>query len=117
MTWKLAADVVVVLHLLWIAFIIGGALVGRRVRWVKWAHIGALTFSVLLQAFGWICPLTSLEHWLRRRHDPALAYSGDFIAHYAERLVYLEAPRSAVFLVTLLIVGLSAWAYWPRARR
>lgn len=117
MIWKLAADVVVLIHLLWIVFIIGGALVGRWVRWVKWTHIVALTFSVLLQAFGWICPLTYLENWLRRRHDPSLAYSGDFIAQYAERLVYLQAPRPAVFVVTLLIVALSAWAYWPRARR
>ncbi len=116
MTWKLAADFVVLLHLLWIVFIIGGAVIGRWVRWVKWTHIGALTFSVLLQGFGWICPLTHLENWLRRRHDPSLAYSGDFIAQYAERLVYLQGPRPAVFFVTLVIVALSAWAYWPRAR-
>ena len=117
MTWKLAADVVVLIHLLWIVFIIGGALLGRRVRWVKWVHIAALTYSVVLQAFGWICPLTHLENWLRRQHDPSLTYSGDFIAQYANQLVYLQAPRSVIFLITLLIVALSAWAYWPGPRR
>lgn len=117
MAWKLAADLVVLVHLLWIVFIIGGAVIGRRVRWVRWAHLAALAYSVLLQAFGWICPLTYLENWLRRRHDPSLAYAGDFIAQYAERLVYLQVPRPAVFLVTLAIVALSAWAYWPSARR
>ncbi len=116
MVWKVAADVVVVVHLLWIAFIIGGALIGRRLAWVMWVHIGALIFSVLLQVFGWICPFTYLEVWLRLQHDPALSYTGAFIAHYAERLVYLRTSREAVLIGTLLVVVLSAWAYWPRIR-
>lgn len=117
MAFKLAADAVVVLHLLWIVFIVGGALIGRRIAWLKWLHVGALVFSVCLQVFGWICPLTYLEVWLRRRHDPTLGYTGDFVAHYAEHLVYLPAPREVVFLVTLAVVGLSAWAYRPRPRQ
>ena len=116
MAWKLAADFVVLIHLLWIVFIIGGALIGRRVRWIKWVHIAALTFSIPLQVFGWVCPLTFLENWLRHRHHPSLSYSGDFIAQYADRLVYLQAPRSVIFVITLIIVALSAWAYWPRQR-
>lgn len=113
---KLAADIIVVIHLLWILFIMFGALIGRLVTWVKWLHVGALTFSICLQLFDWICPLTYLEVWLRQRHDPALGYEGDFLAHYAERLVYLQAPREAVLMVTLAVVGLSAWAYLPRGR-
>ena len=111
--WTLAADFVVVIHLLWIAFLIGGAMIGRRIVWVKWLHGGALTFSLLLQAFHWICPLTFLEVWLRRQADSGGGYPGDFLAHYAERLVYLSAPPPAVFCATVLIVCLSLWAYWP----
>ena len=117
MGWKLAADFVVLTHLLWILFIIFGALIGCQFVWVKWLHIGALIFSVLLQLFRWICPLTYLEIWLRRQHDPSLAYAGDFIAHYAERLVYLQVSRWAVLGVTFVVVGLSVWAYWPRKRK
>ncbi len=109
--WKLAADLTVLSHLLWILFIIFGALIGRRTAWVKWLHVGALVFSLLLQLFRWTCPLTYLEVWLRRRHDQSLGYSGDFLAHYAERLVYLQVSPPVVFLATLLVVGLSAWAY------
>ncbi|MDA2911856.1 DUF2784 domain-containing protein [Nitrospiraceae bacterium AH_259_D15_M11_P09] len=117
MAWKITADVIVVVHFLWILFIICGALIGRWVRWVKWLHVGALAFSVCLQLFQWTCPLTYLEVWLRQRHDPALGYVGDFLAHYAERLVYLPAPRGVVFAVTLLVVGVTVWAYWPRSQR
>ena len=111
MLFKVAADLVVVFHLLWILFLIFGAFIGRHVPWIKWLHLGALTFSVLLQLFHWTCPLTFLEVWLRHRHDPDLGYSGDFLASYAERLVYVPISPSIILLATVAVVGLSAWAY------
>jgi hypothetical protein len=117
MLWRLAADLVVIGHLIWILFLIGGAMIGRRIRWIRWLHIAALTFSLLLQVFRWICPLTHLEVWLRRQADPSSGYPGDFLAHYAERVVYWSVPPWAVLLATVLIAGLSLWAYWPRSSR
>ena len=117
MFWKALADLVVVLHLCWILFIIFGALLGRRIQWVKWLHIGALIFSVGLQVFQWTCPLTWVEVWLRQQHAPGLGYTGDFLAHYAERLVYLQAPPDLVLGVTLVIIGFTTWAYWPQSSK
>ena len=116
MAWKLVADVVVLIHLFWIGFILFGALVGRRHRWAKWLHVGALAFSLCLQLFHWVCPLTYLEVWLRRQHDPALTYTGDFLAHYAERLVYLQLSPPVVLGATVLVIGLSVWAYATKQR-
>lgn len=117
MLFKVAADLVVLFHLLWILFLIFGALAGRRLVLVKWLHLGALTFSVSMQLFHWTCPLTYLEVWLRHRHDPAVGYSGDFLAHYAEQLVYLRIAPSLVLVATLVVVGCSTWAYWPRRKQ
>jgi hypothetical protein len=116
MGYKIAADLIVVIHLAWILFLIFGALVGRYITWVKWLHIGGLVFSLLLQIFSWYCPLTYLEAWLRARHDPSLSYTGSFIAYYAERLVYLEISRAAVFVLTLLVVGGSAFLYLQKPK-
>lgn len=113
MVWHLLADLVVGLHLLWILFLILGALPGRRLPWVKVLHLAALAFSLALQLFGWICPLTRLEVWLRAQGDPASGYAGDFLAHYAESLVYLQLPPAVVLAATVVIASLSAWAYWP----
>jgi hypothetical protein len=115
MSWTIAADLVVAVHLLWILFLIFGALAGRRVAWVKWLHVGALAFSVALQVFRWSCPLTLLEVWLRNRALPEQGYAGDFLAHYAQELVYLAVPAPVVFGGTLVIVAASWYAYRPSA--
>jgi hypothetical protein len=106
-----AADAVVILHLLWIVFLILGALPGRRWAWVKWMHIASLAFSVALQVFSWICPLTYLEIWLRTLGG-AQPYEGTFIRHYVEQIVYAEIPRVALLIGTLVVVVFSAWMYF-----
>lgn len=114
---SLLADAVVVFHLLWILFLIFGALLGGRIAWVKWLHLAALAYSLAMQAFHWICPLTLIELWLRRAHDPTGGYVGGFIGHYAQRLVYAPVPGEFLFVATLLIVGLTLWIYFgPRSR-
>jgi hypothetical protein len=114
MIYKIAADIAVAIHLGWILFLIFGALIGRYRPWVKWLHIGGLAFSLALQIFSFYCPLTYLEVWLRSQHDPALAYTGSFIAHQAERLVYLELSRSAVLAGTVVLVLFSGGWYLKR---
>ena len=106
------AEAVVFLHLLWILFLIFGALAGRYLRWVKILHLGGLIYSLLLQGCGWICPLTTLEVWLRQRQAPASVYGGGFIQHYVEKIVYLDAPPGYILLGTLCVLAFSAWIYW-----
>ncbi|MBI3610909.1 MAG: DUF2784 domain-containing protein [Nitrospirae bacterium] len=110
--YSLAADVVVAIHFGWILFLIGGAFIGRRVRWVMWTHVAALGYSILLQFFSWICPLTYLEFWLRRRSSSSRHYSGSFIVHYMERWVYMEIPRSLLLVLTGIVIGISAVVYY-----
>ncbi|MGQ9510015.1 MAG: DUF2784 family protein, partial [Thermodesulfobacteriota bacterium] len=70
MVYKILADIVVIIHLLWIIFLILGSFWGRQRRWVKIFHLFGLSFALLLQTFGWYCPLTYLEAWLRTKHHP-----------------------------------------------
>jgi len=111
MIYRILADIVVLLHFLWILFLFWGALWGRRTKAIRIIHLSGLFFALIIQVFGWYCPLTYLEVWLRSRHDPGLAYTGAFIVHYVERVVYLELPRLFIFVLTLLLVGLNALFY------
>lgn len=116
MPYRIAADLVVLVHFLWIVFLTCGVFIGRRTRWVRNLHIAGLLAALVIQLKGWYCPLTYLEIWLRRMHDPAVAYSGSFIIHYLERLVYLDVRLETVLILTLVLVIFSVAVYARRPR-
>ncbi len=109
--YLIAADIVVFLHFLWIIFLIVGALWGRSYPWIKRIHIGGTLFALLIHIAGWYCPLTYLEVWLRRLHDPSQSYAGSFITHYIEKIVYIDLPLKIIFIMTIFLALLSAWMY------
>ena len=111
MLHKIFADFVVFVHFLWILFLIFGALLGVRNKAIKYIHVSGLLFAILIQIFGWYCPLTHLEFWLRSRHNPSIAYAGSFIIHYMERLVYLEISQTGILLATIGLVIFNSWLY------
>ncbi|MEJ2697302.1 MAG: DUF2784 domain-containing protein [Candidatus Sulfobium sp.] len=116
MVYKILADAVVMVHFFWILFLIFGAVPGVRWKAVKIIHVSGLAFAVVIQAFGWYCPLTDLEVWLRSKQNPSATYTGSFIVHYAEKLVYIELPPTVILAGTVLVVCFSAWMYL-RSRR
>jgi len=116
-TYKLLADAVVLLHLAWIVFLFIGALWGRKYKAVRIIHLGGLSFAILSEIMDWICPLTHLEAWLRSRHDPTLTYTGSFIAHYVEELIYIDISRTIVFVLTILLVFFNLWLYLRENKR
>lgn len=116
MRYKVAADFVVFIHFLWIIFLMFGAFIGRKFLPIKIIHIAGLVFSVIMQIFGWYCPLTHLEIWLRGRHDTTLSYSGSFIVHYIEKIVYIELSTWIIFGFTLVLVGTSAYIYLMKGK-
>ena len=55
-------------------------------KWI-WVHLPAVGWAVLLELFGWICPLTPLENWFREQAG-ALSYEQNFIEHYLLQVIY-----------------------------
>ena len=117
MLYKLAADFIVTVHFLWVVFIIFGVFIGRKIRVLKLLHIAGLIFAVIIQIFGWYCPLTHLEVWLRQKHDPLLTYKGSFLIHYIEKIVYLELAPATIFVLTIILISVSAFVYMKESRK
>jgi len=111
MLYKILADIVVVTHFLWILFLFFGGFWGVKNKAVKIFHISGLFFALLIQIFDWYCPLTHLEVWLRSKHNPTITYTGSFIIHYVEKIVYIEISRFLLILFTILLCGINAWFY------
>jgi hypothetical protein len=126
--YQLLANGVLVLHLGVVLFVIGGLLlvvVGNLCHW-RWvnrlwfriAHLAAIAIVVAESWFGIMCPLTSLESWLRSKTGAAPASQG-FIEHWVEFLLYYDAP-TWVFTLAYTTFGLlvaAAWWYFPPERR
>jgi hypothetical protein len=116
MVYKTLADFFVAIHFLWIIFLFLGSLWGRRNKAVKIFHLSGLVFALIIQIFSWYCPLTYLEVWLRSKHDLTLTYTGSFIIHYVERIIYIELSRHLIFILTLFLCGFNAWFYLRKKR-
>lgn len=120
--YQLLADVVLALHFAIVVFVGGGLVViivgnllGWRwvnALWFRLAHLAAITIVVMEAWFGAICPLTSLEMWLRAKAH-ASTYSGSFVEHWLQRLLYYEAP-AWVFTLGYSLFGLLVVATWWR---
>lgn len=107
MVYTLLADLVLLLHLCFVLFVAcGGVLVLRRPRLAR-LHLPAALWGVVIELKGWVCPLTYLENRLRRLGGES-GYSGSFIEHYLEPVIYplgLTRERQIVIGVLLLLVN------------
>ena len=114
------ADLVVILHCLFVFFaVLGGLLVFRRRRWA-WFHIPAFLWAGFIELTGGICPLTPLENSLRTLGGAA-TYRGDFIDRYLFPLLYPEGLTREIQIalgVFVLLLNMGIYGvYWRGMRQ
>jgi hypothetical protein len=114
---KTLADVVLLAHLAFVAFVvIGGAAVLRWPR-LAWVHLPAVVWAALIEYAGWICPLTPLENALRQAGGEA-AYAGGCIDHYVILVLYpVGLTRGVQVVLGSLLLLVNTLAYWQLARQ
>ncbi|HEU5303276.1 MAG TPA: DUF2784 domain-containing protein [Gemmatimonadales bacterium] len=113
------ADLVVVLHFLFVLFVVLGGLLVLRWPRLAYVHLPAAIWGAAIEFAGWVCPLTPLEHWLRRQSGTA-PYVGGFIEHYILPLLYPAALTREIQIllgVLVLVINLGVYAYLIRRRR
>ncbi len=125
MLYKILADLLVVIHFIWILFMLWGFILTlsgsftlyflhtaaeRRPsffdRWLfRTIHLSGILYVAVLTIFGKYCPLTIWENQLRARHAPHLKYPASFVIHYIEKLVYPDADF-LLFVIPTMIIAL-----------
>ena len=125
---SLAVDLVVLLHLGYVAFVVSGyALIplggARGWPWVRnrryrLLHVAAIALVALEAVAGLVCPLTALENRLRIAAGMNEA-GGSFIGRLAHRIIYYDLPGWSFTVAYALLVG-AALLLWrivpPRSR-
>ena len=117
MFYKVAADVVILIHFLWIGFVILGFPVALYFNSAKWRlfHLAAVILMILMQVTRTICPLTYLEAWLKSGGNTKDVYPGAFIAEWVERLIYVEdMTLEKIMYATMAYLVLILLSFWLR---
>lgn len=121
MVYRALADAVLVIHLLFILFVLAGGLLALRWPRLAWVHLPAALWGAVIEFAGWICPLTPLENFFRQAAGDA-GYADGFIEHYLLPTLYphaltreIQVAMGAVVLVLNLIIYAAVWRRRRRA--
>jgi len=117
--YRLMADAVLVVHLAYIAFVVGGLiliLIGAALRW-QWVralrfrmlHLAAIAIVVLFVQVGVACPLTSIEASLRQHAGQQHYADEGWMEYWLHELIAFDIPSWAFTLAyTLFGVAVAA---------
>ena len=119
MFYRLAADIVVVLHFSFIVFVIVGGFLAIRWPRIAWLHLPIAAYGALIEFFSFVCILTPLEQWLRIRSG-AEGYDTSFTEHYILPLIYpsVLTYRLQLFLgISVVVINVIAYSLVLRKRK
>jgi len=128
LAYQLLADAVLLVHFGIVIFVVGAlglVMTANAQRWpwanrlpFRVAHLAAIGIVVAQAWLGQVCPLTTLESWLRVQAG-STGYRQSFIEHWVGRILFYEAPFW-VFTLIYTVFGLlviAAWWRFPPSRR
>jgi len=110
--YRLSAEIVLLLHFAFIAFVLLGAALAMHWRWIIALHLPAAAWGCFVELTGRVCPLTYAENFLRERAGQA-GYSQSFVEHYLLPVIYPAALTQhiqyalagVVVLVNIILYG------------
>ena len=118
----LAADAILLIHFVFVLFIVGGLALTWLGAWRSWhwvrglafrlAHLAAIVFVACEALIGMACPLTLWEDVLR-----GVANEKSFIARWVHQLMFYSAPEwvfTALYVGFALIVAATFWFVPPQ---
>lgn len=110
-----SAVLVLALHLLFILWVIFGALFTRERPVLARLHVACFIWGLVIEIFPWTCPLTFAENWLEQRAG-ITPYQGGFLLHYLDALVYPDVPVLLLTIAAGVVFAVNLAIYWRRWR-
>jgi hypothetical protein len=119
MLFRVLADIVLVLHFAFVLFVVFGGVLALRWRRLALVHVPIALYGAIIEFVGFVCPLTPLEVWLRRRGGEA-GYAEGFVEHYITAAIYptgLTREIQFALGVVVLLINAAVYTVWWRRRR
>ena len=105
--YEFLATLTLIIHFLFIIFVIFGGLLFFVKRWTLFFHIPAFIYGVYVELTQSICPLTYLENYFLTKANLA-SYSTSFIQNYLYAIIYpinLTKEIQVNLAIALLIIN------------
>jgi hypothetical protein len=104
MRYKLSANVIVALHIIWTIILFGGAVFVIFEPWYAIFQMIAISLTLLIALpFGRVCPLTALEEWLRKKINPDYTNNGSYLATYINKAFGTNLKTKSVAVVIAIL--------------
>ncbi|MDH4585215.1 DUF2784 domain-containing protein [Pseudomonas sp. BN415] len=116
MSYRIAADAVLLLHLSFILFVVLGGLLVLKWPRLVWLHLPAVVWGATVEFLHLACPLTPLENRLRLAAGEQ-GFSGGFIEHYLVPVIYPAGLTPGIQLwlgVVVLLINLVPYCLLAR---
>ena len=110
---ELAAGTILIIHFLFILFVIFGALLFFVVKKIVFIHIPAIIWGIYIELTNSICPLTYLENWFLHKAN-LTTYSEGFIQNYLVPIVYpvsLTKDLQIYLGIALIVINIVFYAF------
>lgn len=107
MVYSALAEITVVVHLAFIAYVVAGGFLAWRWPRTIWLHACAAAWGFASIVVGIDCPLTALENWARANADGSSLPTTGFIDHYLTGVIYPDSALGAVRLLAASAVVVS----------
>ncbi len=85
--YELFANLTLIIHLIFILFVIFGGLLLLIFSKIIYIHLPALLWGVYIELTNSVCPLTYLENWFLHKGE-LTTYSSNFINNYLLSIIY-----------------------------
>ena len=111
--YELFANLTLIMHLIFILFVIFGGLLFFIFSKIIYIHLPALLWGIYIELTNSVCPLTFLENWFLFKGE-LTTYSNGFINNYIFPIIYPGSLNNEIqiylglslIVINILIYGL-----------
>ena len=111
--YEIAANLILIVHFIFILFVVFGALLCFASTKIIFIHIPAFIWGSYIELTNSICPLTDLENWFLQKAN-LTTYSEGFIQNYLVPIVYpvnLTKYIQIYLGIALIVINIVIYAF------